>query len=149
VVGTFLSESFMFIRKIPPPFAKTITTITNGLFKYPTLEELLRSETDAREAHVYIHTGSLDLGWYSGRVRMLGGTGLALIIAAAVAIRLNYSWTVFWGFIISGLLAVVVALYRSRKYDTYVAASSAVLNRSGHLISPSSVRAEPEKPASG
>jgi hypothetical protein len=95
------------------------------------LEELVSADMDARESYVYINTCGLDLDWYAGRVRMMGASGLALLIGAVVACVLGSRWTVSMSLSIAGLLAIGVALYRANKFDEYVAAASVVLLRRG------------------
>jgi hypothetical protein len=75
--------------------------------------------------------GELDLNWYAGRVRMMGGRGLALLLAGYVAAFLGFSWSVLLFFVIAGIVAIFIALYRSNKFDMYVAAASAVLLHQG------------------
>lgn len=134
VAGAILSETFIFIGRrffLRPLTHEKLNANVTRLFGYQTLEALIQADMDAREAYVYIRTCGLDLHWYAGRVRMMGGTGMALVMAAIVAFGLCYSWTVSLGLVISGLLAIVVALYRSHKFDEYVAAASAVIARGG------------------
>jgi hypothetical protein len=62
---------------------------------------------------------------------MLGGSGLALLIVALVAAVLRFRWLVVIIIAAIGILAIVVSLYRSNKFDEYVAATSLVLLRGG------------------
>lgn len=63
------------------------------IFAHKTLEELIIAGMDARESYVYMDTCGLDLDWYAGRVRMMGGTGFGLLLNAVVAGVLGFPWT--------------------------------------------------------
>lgn len=62
---------------------------------------------------------------------MIGGTGLALLISAWVSSRLHYPRAISSTFILAAVPAIIVALYRSNKFDEYIAAASAVIARAG------------------
>jgi hypothetical protein len=134
VAGAVLSDTFIFVgrRLILRPWKRgELKENVKRLFEHKTVEELIRADMDARESYVYMHTCGLDLDWYAGRIRMMGGTGLALIIAAVFALILKYSCATVFCFAISAALAIWVALYRSNKFDQYIAAASAVIARGG------------------
>lgn len=134
VLGTILSETFIFIgrRLLLRRFTrKTLRANVDRVFAHDTLCALIKADMDARESYVYIHTCGVDLHWYAGRVRMMGGTGLALILVAIYSRFLCYGWGMFIGLIFLALLAIGVALYRSYKFDQYVSAVSAVLALGG------------------
>jgi len=133
-IGAVLSELFIYIgrRQILRRVTRSkLREYVRSLFAHSTLEELVRADMNAREAYVYIHTCGLDLHWYAGRIRMMGGTGLALLITASVCGYLGYRWYIFVGFVVPAALALAVAMYRSHKFDEYVAATSAVIARGG------------------
>lgn len=129
-VGAVLSDAFTFacrqlvIRRLCRP---RLRAKVRGLFAHRTLSDLVQRNMDAREAYVYLSAGGLDLGWYAGRVRMMGASGLAILICGAVSAIANLSCTLTVGFIVVGAIALVVAGYRSNKFDEYVAATAAVL----------------------
>ena len=86
---------------------------------------------DARESYDYMHTSGLDLHWYAGRIRMLGATAVALLVASIVALSLGQHCGVTLGLLALAAIAMTVAIYRSDKFDEYIAAASAVLARGG------------------
>jgi hypothetical protein len=133
-MGAVISDTFIYICRqlvLRPIKRSSVHDEVKRLFAHTTIEGLIKADMDAREAYVYMHTCGLDLNWYAGRIRMMGGTGMALLIAAWVASRLSYSWYVFFALIIPALFAIYIALYRSHKFDIYVAATSAVIARGG------------------
>lgn len=133
-LGAVLSDTFIFIgrRLILRPLARNSLRKNVGrLFAHETLEDLIRADMDARESYVYMQTCGLDLHWYAGRIRMMGSTGLALLIAMCVAYYLYFSWPIVLCFAVFGVLAIAVAIYRSHKFDEYISAASAVIARGG------------------
>jgi hypothetical protein len=89
---------------------------------------------DTRESYVYIHTCGLDLNWYAGRIRMMGGTGLALLINTGAALTLGSSWPITLALGAGAILAIWVATYRSQKFDEYIVRFTRF---DGHLTTPS------------
>ncbi len=61
------------------------TQFSNLLAK-STLDELWDGNLNTREAFVYTRTCGLDLHWYAGRIRMVGGSGLGLFCVACYQI---------------------------------------------------------------
>ena len=134
VLGTVLSESFIFIGRkliLRPLTREMLRGNVERVFKHKTIDALIKADMDARESYVYMHTCGIDLHWYAGRVRMMGGTGLALLLSAIYSLNLCYSLGVVTGITVLALLAIGVALYRSYKFDQYVSAVSAVLSHGG------------------
>ncbi len=132
--GAVLSDAFTFIGRqliLRPLVRRRLRENVKRLFAHDTLEKLVCADMDARESYVYMNTCGLDLDWYAGRVRMMGGSGLALLIAALVAAVLRFPCSIFVGLVVTSVAAIGVALYRSNKFDEYVAAASAVLLRRG------------------
>ncbi len=134
VVGATFSELFNFLGRtlvIRPLMAKSCSEYVTTLYGHQTLEAMVKANADAREVHAYLHTCGLDLHWYAGRIRMLGGTGLALGACTCLSIHLDHSWGVAIWLAVIGALCIAVALYRSMKFHMYVAATSAVVLRGG------------------
>jgi len=132
-LGAVLSDSFTLAgRAIVRCFLReTLRANVTRLFTHKTIDALIKADMDAREAYVYIRTCGLDLHWYAGRVRMMGSSGLALIIGAIVAGVLGFSCLVVMSLLGVAAWAIAVALYRSNKFDRYVAATAAVLAITG------------------
>jgi hypothetical protein len=134
VLGAILSEAFTYVarqliirRFMRPKLRENV----KRLFAHDTLEKLISLDMDARESYVYMHTSGLDLHWYAGRVRMLGATAVALLICAVVAVCLRKPCGVAFGLLVIAALSFAAAVYRSNKFDEYIAAASAVLAREG------------------
>jgi hypothetical protein len=133
-VGAILSDAFTFVARqliLRPLVRARLRENVQRLFAHQTLESLVRADMDARESYVYLNSCGLDLDWYAGRVRMMGASGVALLIAAAVAGVLGFTCWTSLSLVAVGLMGIAVALYRSTKFDEYVAAASAVLIRRG------------------
>lgn len=133
-IGAILSDTFTFVARqliLRPLVRGRLRENVERVFAHETLESLIRADMDARESYVYMNTCGLDLDWYAGRVRMMGGSGLALLVAAGVAAALRFPCWLFVGLLVVAIWAIGVALYRSNKFDEYVAATSAVLVRRG------------------
>lgn len=142
VLGAILSEAFTFVarqliirRFIRPKLRENV----QRLFAHDTLESLIRLDMDARESYVYMQTNGLDLHWYAGRIRMLGGTGFALLVAAVAALFFGQQCGVILCLLFIAALAMAAAIYRSNKFDEYIAAASAVLAREGAKGKPASI----------
>jgi hypothetical protein len=134
VLGAVLSDGFIFLGRkliVRPLMRRSLRSNVNRVFAHQTLEALLRADMDARESYVYMRTCGIDLHWYAGRVRMMGGTGLALLFIAIYTRVLCYGWPLSIAITAIAVTMIVVALYRSSKFDQYVSAASAVLVRLG------------------
>jgi hypothetical protein len=136
VLGAVLSDVFIFVGRkliLRPLTRKMLQANVDRVFKHKTLDALIKADMDARESYVYMHTCGIDLHWYAGRIRMMGGTGLALLLAGIYSLVLCYSWGLVTGIIVLAFLAIGVSLYRSYKFDQYISAASAVLAQGGGL----------------
>lgn len=134
IVGTILSDLFILVGRrliLRPLLRKSIRENVDRVFKHQTLDALVRADMNARESYVYMHTCGVDLHWYAGRVRMMGSTGLACLVASIYALALCYGKGVWLTLGLIGVLAIAIALYRSAKFDQYVSGVSAVLLRGG------------------
>jgi len=115
-VGAILSDLFTYVGRqlIVRPFLRNqLRENVKRLFGHQTLKSLIHADMDARESYVYMSAGELDLNWYAGRVRMMGGSGLALLLAAALAAWLSFGWFVIMALVGVGVVAICTALYRS------------------------------------
>jgi hypothetical protein len=136
VLGTILSDLFILVgRKIilRPLTRNMLRENVERVFKHESLEKLIKADMDARESYVYLHTCGIDLHWYAGRVRMMGGTGLAFLISFVYSWSLGYSCGVVLTLLFIGLIAIGISLYRSYKFDQYVSGAAAMLKRSGGI----------------
>ena len=134
VIGAVISELFILIgRKIilRPIIRNRVKDEVNRVFKHEALQDLLKADFNAREAYSYLHTCGIDLHLYAGRIRVVGGTAVSLLLGAIYAFYLGYGYLTVVTIIILGLGVFCLGLYRSYKYDQYVSALSAVLHRSG------------------
>lgn len=142
VTGTILSDLFILIGRkliLRPLIRDMLNGNVDRVFKHDSLEKLLKADMDARESYVYLHTCGVDLHWYAGRIRMMGGTGLALLIGFIYSWVLSYNCLVVIGMFLIGSIAIGISLYRSYKFDQYVSATAAMLNRSATV---NEIRAE-------
>jgi hypothetical protein len=130
VLGSVLSDGFTLIGRhcIMRLFIEKRRNLLKTHIEKTSLDELLLSNLTPREAYVYIHTCGIDLHWNAGRVRMIGGSGVGLLLAAGFSLLLPLcacrTTIVLIG---SGLILVTIALHRSYQFDKYVAATAAVL----------------------
>lgn len=134
VLGTILSDLFILIGRkliLRPLIRNMLKGNVDRVFNHDSLEKLLKADMDARESYVYLHTCGIDLHWYAGRIRMMGGTGLALLIAFIYSWMLSYSCSIIIGIFLISAIAIGISLYRSYKFDQYVSATAAMLSRNG------------------
>lgn len=133
VIGSILSEMFSVVRTwiIRRVFRERRKAYLAKVLEYKSLKGLIHERATPLEAYVYMQTGGLDLHWYAGRVRMLGGSGIAWILTAAVGYFLGFSWIVISGFLCVGFIAILVAGFRSYRFDKYIASTAAVLLKGG------------------
>jgi hypothetical protein len=133
-LGAVLSDTFMFVGRLllEECFKKSfhLKKKVSKLRDYKTLEELIfAEEVNVRETYVYMQTCGLDLHWYAGRIRMMGSTGLALLIATVVAIVLSFPYSVIFCLFTVAFWALAVALFRLYGFDEYVAAAAVAIVR--------------------
>lgn len=129
-LGSILSEIFILVgRKICLRIFRTRTDSerTGRLFQARSLRELVQDDPDSREAMVYLRTCGLDLNWFAGRIRMIGGTSIALLLGALYSVQLGYSGALFFYQSLLALFAFVLAVYRCATFDQYVASIASVL----------------------
>lgn len=129
VLGTVLSECFILIGRtfiLPPLARKRRRAYFETLVKKKALDEVLQADLNTREAYVYTQTCGLDLHWYAGRVRMVGGSGLGLVLVSIYAYFRHVPTTALI-LLVASLVCIGIAIYRSHKFDEYVAATAAVL----------------------
>lgn len=129
VIGCVLSEAFIFAGRtliLRPLMRERRNKHFSSLLSKKTLDDLLDGDLNTREAYVYSQTCGLDLHWYAGRVRMVGGSGLGLFIISVYAFFRDACGSAFFLLAVS-VPCLVVAIYRSHKFDEYVAATAAVL----------------------
>jgi hypothetical protein len=139
VIGAALSETFSLLRTwIFRPIMKPCRRkYLAHAFRHKSLRGLIRGDVDALESYVYVQTCGLDLDWYAGRVRMLGGSGVGLTITAFASRSLGYSCVTAWLLVVVSLLLLLVAAMRSYRFDKYVIATAAVLIRTRTNLKPS------------
>ena len=131
VLGTILSETFIYLFRrllLRNATRNCLRTQVARVFKERSLRSLLSADMDARESFVFMKTCGLDLHWYAGRVRMMGGTGLGLMISSGYSAYLGYSCVASITLLAVSALSISVAMLRSYKFDEYVSASAAVLS---------------------
>jgi hypothetical protein len=129
VLGCILSDAFILIGRTlitRPLLREKRNAYFARLLKKQSLDELLEGDLNPREAYVYTQTGDLDLNWYAGRIRMVGGSGLGLFFVAIYAVAADQDAFGFSIFAVS-VISMGLAIYRSHKFDQYVAATAAVL----------------------
>jgi len=133
VVGAILSEIFSVVRTcvLRPIMKRCRRKHLAAVFRESSLRRLVRRHANSLEAYVYVRTCGLDLDWYAGRIRMLGGSAIALMFAAVFSYFLQFEWLTTIGFMGVGLVAMLVAWFRSHRFDRYVADTAAVLLKSG------------------
>lgn len=133
VVGSILSELFSVLRTvvIRRMFRDKRKTYLKSVLNAKSLKELIHQRATPLEAYVYMQTCGLDLHWYAGRVRMVGGSGLAWIFTSLVGRFLGTPAIVNCGFLVMGLIALFVAAFRSYRFDKYVVSTAGVLLKGG------------------
>jgi hypothetical protein len=133
VTGSVLSDAFSMLRKkwLRPAMKSRRIAFLNEMFSKASLSELIRSNATPLEAYVYIQTCGLDLHWYAGRVRMLGGSAIALGLAAFLACFLSFPCWVGAVFMFAAVATFSVSWFRSHQFDKYVIATAAVLLEHG------------------
>lgn len=134
VLGTILSDLFILVGRkliLRPLIRNMLRGNVERVFDHDSLEKLIKADMDARESYVYLHTCGIDLHWYAGRIRMMGGTGLALLICFIYSWVLSYSCEVILGLLLISSIAIGTSLYRSYKFDQYVSGAAAMLSRGG------------------
>ena len=99
VIGSVISELYQLfyrfgIRKRRFFFQKrSIHDNTHALakatFDQGSLDCLLANDLDARETFAYQQTCGLDLHWFAGRNRMVGGSGFSCLLAGKLKIKIK------------------------------------------------------------
>jgi len=128
VVGSVLSELFLLVVRYGIRrrfFRKSTREYSEKLFAYKSLKELLTHDLEARETFVYQHTCGLDLHWFAGRNRMVGGSGLACFVAGIIALLAGAPFLHWLGLLTFGLIAMAVAVYRMKRFDDYITVTAA------------------------
>jgi hypothetical protein len=97
-----------------------------SLLKKNSLSELLDGDLDARETYAYQQTCGLDLHWFAGRNRMVGGSGLAATGAGILAFCLSLPFKVGAILVLVGLVSMWVAAYRMKRFEEYVTTTAIV-----------------------
>jgi hypothetical protein len=135
VAGSVLSDSFILVARQlvgRPIWRPQLRKSVKRLRAHRTLEALVSADLDARESLVYLRTSGLDLEWYAGRVRMMGASGMGLLLVSVPGLAGFGSCGIALAFAGFGIWAIGVALYRSKRFDEYIAAASFVLLRQQH-----------------
>jgi hypothetical protein len=128
LIGSILSEGFLAVLRfgIRRPFLnESNRAYSRRMLGYRTLVELLTNELDAREAFAYLKSSGLDLHWFAGRIRMLGGSGLGLIVSVIVSKIYGATVAEYWIPCAVGFLSIVVAVYRTVRFDQYITVTAA------------------------
>ncbi|MES9930505.1 MAG: hypothetical protein ABW158_20550 [Candidatus Thiodiazotropha sp. 6PDIVS] len=134
VIGTILSDLFILVGRkmiLRPLTRNMLRRNVERVFKHESLENLIKADMDARESYVYLHTCGIDLHWYAGRIRMMGGTGFAFIICFIYSWALSYSCVVTLSLLFFGAIAIGISLYRSYKFDQYISGAAEMLKQGG------------------
>lgn len=128
VVGSVLSELFLLAVRYGIRrrfFRKSTSEYSAKLFAYKSLKELLTHNLEAREAYAYQQTCGLDLHWFAGRNRMVGGSGLSCFLAGIIALFAHAPFLNWFGLLVFGLIAMAVAIYRMKRFDDYITVTAA------------------------
>ncbi len=128
VVGSMFSEIFLILIRygVRRPFlSSSMRKYTTKLFGYSSLKNLLQNELDARESYAYQKTCGLDLHWFAGRIRMVGGSGLAILVAAVIALFCGSPCKPSLLSALAGVIAMGVSIYRAHRFDEYIAVTAA------------------------
>jgi hypothetical protein len=128
-LGTVLSETFILIFRntlLRPRTHAGRKRLIESLLQKKTPDELIKTSANALEAFVYISTCGLDLHWYAGRVRMVGGSGLGCLLASVYGYA-NGSAGIATALLVAATLSLAIGTYRSKKFDEYVAGAAATI----------------------
>jgi len=117
-------------------------SVLRKVLGYESLKTLIHNHATPLESYVYMQTCGLDLHWYAGRIRMVGASGIAWMLTGITALFLGFQWPTALGFVALGLIAFLVAAFRTRRFDTYVISTAAVLLK-GARSSGSSSQTDP------
>ena len=138
VFGTVISETFLIavifgVRRLL--FHTNTHEYSKKLFAYTSLKDLLTHDLDARETFAYQQTCGVDLHWFAGRNRMLGGSGLSCLAAAILAFSVGAPHVQAWSLLAFALVAMSIAAYRIKRFEEYVTVTAATA-----YLSPISLR---------
>jgi hypothetical protein len=133
-IGSIVSELFLlgvrfWFRK--PFTGDKVSAFAKKALANKTLIELLKNDLDAREVFAFSRTSNIDLHWFAGRIRMMGGSSLSLVLVALAAFFFSNHCYRNLAVLLIGAVGIGVALYRTYRFDQYVATVTATLYLAG------------------
>jgi hypothetical protein len=133
VIGAMLSDAFSVLRSwiIRPICSTNRKAYLKNVLADESLKKLIHNHATALESYVYMQACALDLHWNAGRVRMLGASGIAWVLTGIAAHFLGFELPTTWGFVALGFVALLVAAFRSHRFDKYLISTAAVLLKRG------------------
>lgn len=106
-LGTILSDGyFLLARLVLSGFGRRAIDVNKST------DELL-TDTEYREAYVFHHAGEADFHGWAGRIRVLGGSGLAFVLGGLTLLFNELEPTLGVSAVVAGLTALVVGGFRS------------------------------------
>ena len=97
-------------------------------------EALLKTNWRFKEAYVFALTQGADVYGFAGRVRMMGASGLAITIAGIIYLT-QWWWRTSLIALVIGAAMVLLAGFRTRNYQEWIAANAALFLVSGCKLS--------------